>query len=229
MVIPRLLRRHLAPVNVVVAMGVLMALSGCQVKDSPGNAVRGKQLFVGKCAACHTLRRAGTQGTVGPNLDAAFARDRVDGFHSDTIRGLVREWIAHPNRLGQMPAKLYGGEDAKDVATYVAMVAAEPGRDTGDLATATATGGPPGRQIFTSAGCSGCHTLADAGTHGTTGPDLDRALKGASAGFVRQSIVDPDAKIAKGYPANVMPKTFGQQLTAKQLKQLVDYLLKVTK
>jgi mono/diheme cytochrome c family protein len=119
--------------------GLLVALGGCQVRDNPGNAVRGKQLFVAKCGACHTLRRAGTQGKVGPNLDAAFARDRVDGFHSDTIRGLVREWILHPNRLGQMPGKLYTGENAKDVATYVALVAAHKGKDTGDLATAVQT------------------------------------------------------------------------------------------
>jgi len=122
---------------------LIVALSGCQVKDRPGNAVRGKQLFVAKCGACHTMRRAGTQGTVGPNLDAAFARDRVDGFHSDTIRGLVKEWIAHPNRAGVMPGKLYEGEDAKDVATYVALVAAHKGKDTGDLATAIQTVSKP--------------------------------------------------------------------------------------
>jgi mono/diheme cytochrome c family protein len=120
-----------------------VAFSGCQVKDSPGNAVAGKQLFVAKCGSCHTLRRAGplAAGKIGPNLDAAFARDRVDGFHGDTIRGLVREWILHPNRLGVMPAKIVTGNDAKDVATYVALVAGEPGKDTGDLANAVQTGG----------------------------------------------------------------------------------------
>jgi mono/diheme cytochrome c family protein len=118
---------------------LLVSLSGCQIRDSPGNAVRGKQLFVQKCGSCHTMRRANTQGKAGPNLDAAFARDRVDGFHSDTIRGLVREWIAHPNRQGVMPAKLFEGADALDVATYVALVAAHKGKDTGDLATAVQT------------------------------------------------------------------------------------------
>ncbi|MCW3063302.1 MAG: blue (type 1) copper domain protein [Solirubrobacterales bacterium] len=122
---------------------LLVALSGCQVRDTPGNAVRGKQLFVAKCGACHTMRRAGTQGTIGPNLDAAFARDRVDGFHSDTIRGLVREWIEHPNRQGVMPGKLYQGADALDVATYVALVAAHKGKDTGDLANAIQTVSKP--------------------------------------------------------------------------------------
>ena len=133
---PRIGRRLGAPGAFGACAVLLVALSGCQVKDSPGNAVRGKQLFVAKCGSCHTLRRAGTQGTVGPSLDAAFARDRVDGFHGDTIRGLVREWILHPNRVGVMPGKLYTGADAKDVATYVALVAAEAGQDTGDLATA---------------------------------------------------------------------------------------------
>src|SRR4051794_20517155 len=132
----RIGRRH-GSIGMFGACAVLLVvLSGCQVKDSPGNAVRGKQLFVAKCGSCHTLSHASTQGRVGPDLDAAFARDRVDGFHDDTIRGLVREWILHPNRLGVMPGKLYTGADAKDVATYVALVAAVPGKDTGDLATA---------------------------------------------------------------------------------------------
>ena len=128
---------------IAAAAALLVALAGCQVKDSPGNAVRGKQLFVSKCGSCHTLRRAGplAAGKIGPNLDAAFARDRVDGFHGDTIRGLVREWILHPNRLGVMPAKIVTGADAKDVATYVALVAGVGGKDTGDLATAVQTGG----------------------------------------------------------------------------------------
>ena len=137
--LPRVFHRSSALAALGACGALLVSLTGCQVKDSPGNAVRGKQLFVAKCGACHTLRRAGTQGTVGPNLDAAFARDRVDGFHSDTIRGLVREWILHPNRQGQMPGKIYQGGDAKDVATYVAMVAAKKGKDTGDLASAVQT------------------------------------------------------------------------------------------
>lgn len=117
------------------ALGLLVALAGCRVKDTPGNAANGKELFVAKCGSCHTLRRANTRGNVGPNLDAAFARDRQDGIPSDQIRGFVHDWILYPNRQGQMPAKIVKGEDAYDVATYVAQTAAKRGKDTGLLAT----------------------------------------------------------------------------------------------
>src|SRR3954452_24757736 len=47
--------------------------------------------------------------------------------------------------------------------------------------------------------CGACHTLAAASTSGTTGPDFDQVLKGKDAAFIKQSIVQPDAEIAKGY------------------------------
>ena len=81
--------------------------------------------------------------------------------------------------------------------------------------------------MFESQGCSGCHTLAAAGSTGTTGPDLDGALKGKSAAFIKTSIVDPNAEIAKGYPPNVMPQTFGD-LPPDQIDSLVAYLVQST-
>ncbi len=117
----------------------LVALSGCAVKHPTGNEVRGKQLFVQKCGSCHTLAHAGTSGTVGPNLDDAFRRDRVDGVKSTSIEGLVGYWIQYPNVQGAMPANLFTGQAAQDVAAYVGRVAAQPGQDTGALATAVQT------------------------------------------------------------------------------------------
>jgi hypothetical protein len=46
--------------------------------------------------------------------------------------------------------------------------------------------------------------------------------------MVEQSIADPNAKIAKGYPANVMPANFAETLSKKELEDLVQYLLKET-
>jgi uncharacterized cupredoxin-like copper-binding protein len=117
---------------------LLLALGGCAVKHPSANLVNGKVLFVKKCAACHTLSRASTNGIIGPNLDDAFRQDRADGVKSTSIQGLVDYWIKYPNIQGAMPAMLYKGQAAQDVAAYVGAVAAQPGQDTGALATAVA-------------------------------------------------------------------------------------------
>jgi plastocyanin len=117
----------------------VVALSGCAVKHPVANVVHGKQLFVAKCGACHTLSHAGTKGAVGPNLDYAFAQDRADGEKANSIQGLVSFWIQYPNQQGVMPANLYKGQAAEDVAGYVARVAAIPGQDGGELGSAVQT------------------------------------------------------------------------------------------
>ena len=119
------------------ATALVVILAGCSAKGGGSNAdpVKGKQLFVQHCGSCHVLARAGTKGTTGPDLDAAFARARQDGFGSAAIRGIVDKQILFPNREGVMPANLVIGQDAEDVAAYVGRSAAVPGKDTGALAT----------------------------------------------------------------------------------------------
>jgi mono/diheme cytochrome c family protein len=118
---------------------LLLAAGGCAIKHPTANLVHGKQLFVQKCGACHTLAHAGTTGIVGPNLDDAFFQPRADGVKSTSIQGLVSYWIGYPNKQGVMPANLFKGQAAQDVAAYVATVASIPGQDSGALATAVAT------------------------------------------------------------------------------------------
>ncbi|HXY86538.1 MAG TPA: cytochrome c [Gaiellaceae bacterium] len=86
-----------------------------------------------------------------------------------------------------------------------------------------------GKALFASQGCNGCHTFTAAGATGTIGPDLDklplyakRAHQPLQA-FVKESIVDPNAYIEKGYPKNVMPQTF-KSLPADQINALVAFL-----
>src|SRR5437763_15425528 len=117
----------------------LFAAGGCAIKHPTADLVRGKQLFVSKCGSCHTLSHAATSGTVGPNLDDAFRQDRADGVKSTSIQGLVDYWIQYPNTQGAMPAMLFKGQDAQNVAAYVSQVASIPGQDTGALATAVQT------------------------------------------------------------------------------------------
>jgi plastocyanin len=123
----------------VPAALLAIVLGGCSLKHSSPDVVNGKKLFVSKCGSCHTLARANTQGSVGPNLDDAFRQDRADGLKSSDIRGLVDYWIQYPSNGGVMPAKLVEGQHAADVAGYVAAVAAKPGQDTGALAEAVPT------------------------------------------------------------------------------------------
>jgi len=77
--------------------------------------------------------------------------------------------------------------------------------------------------------CGACHTLAAASTNGTTGPDLDQVLKGKDAAFIKQSIVQPDAEIAKGYGKGIMPPNYGSTLSGAEVDALVKFLSDSTK
>ena len=84
--------------------------------------------------------------------------------------------------------------------------------------------GANGEEIFTSAGCAGCHTLAAAGSTAKVGPDLGK-LENADAAFIRKSIVDPSAEVEEGFQDGVMPQNLGEQLSKEELDALVKYLL----
>jgi mono/diheme cytochrome c family protein len=225
---------------------LLLGLGGCAVKHPTANVVKGKELFVQKCGACHTLSHANTTGVVGPNLDDAFRQDRADGYKSASIQGLVDYWIRYPNTEGAMPAMLYKGQEAQDVAAYVGLVAARPGIDTGALASAggvTGTTPAAGKAVFTGiGGCGSCHTLAAAGTHGIVGPNLDKALKASCATpqsqkirgatlqkCIETAIVNPYAYIPAGFHAGVMPSNFGKSLTKSEITALVNFISSATK
>ncbi len=118
----------------IAAVTMVVALPGCRTKDTTGDVVNGKKIFVAKCGSCHQLSRAGSKGVTGPNLDAAFRQSRLDGFPRDTIRGVVHEQVLYPGKAGTMPAKLVTGDDAWDVASYVAAAVDRRGKDAGALA-----------------------------------------------------------------------------------------------
>jgi cytochrome c oxidase subunit II len=108
-------------------------------------------------------------------------------------------------------------------------------RQTGGGGGGTAGAAPDGKQLFTAGdadtgatACGSCHTLADAGTTATTGPDLDKGLKGKDPAFIKQSILQPSAEITKGYQDGIMPNNFGDTLSPEQVDALVQYLAKVT-
>jgi mono/diheme cytochrome c family protein len=217
------------PIRVLLAFAALAAIavaaSGCGTSTADVN--RGRVLFIQKCGVCHTMAQAGTTAQIGPNLDDAFAAARAAGEGGETFEGIVEAQVELPrpstdNPNNSMPADVVTGQDLDDVAAYVGRYAGVPG-----AAPPTVAGGP-GAQVFANNGCGGCHTLAAAESGGTTGPNLDEALPGQSAKMIEESIADPNAEIVKGYPANVMPSNFAQTLSAKELEDLVQYLVQST-
>jgi cytochrome c oxidase subunit II len=105
------------------------------------------------------------------------------------------------------------------------------GKQPGAGAGAAPTGGggaTSGKQVFAASGCGNCHTLSAAGSSGTVGPNLDKGLKGKPQAFIRQSIVNPNAVITKGYQGGIMPQNFKTTIPQPQLNALVSYLARVT-
>jgi cytochrome c oxidase subunit 2 len=98
------------------------------------------------------------------------------------------------------------------------------------------TAGADAKAIFTNGKnatgatpCGACHTLSEASTNGTTGPNLDQVLKGKDAAFIKQSIVQPNAEIAKGYGKGIMPPNYGSTLSPSEIDALVKFLSDATK
>lgn len=205
-----------------VALLLAVAGGGCGTGglSEEGSASRGQTLFNEKCGSCHTLRAAGTQGRIGPNLDDAFAQPRADGIPDSTIREVVRQQIQYPVpadvsvNVPPMPADLVEGDDADSVATYVASVAAVE-----DAPVAAPPAPPPpasggeadGKAIFSSS-CASCHTLAAAGASGTIGPNLDDSKPDEA--LVRQRVTNG---------MGVMP-SFKDQLSEEQIAAVAKYV-----
>ncbi|HSJ17295.1 MAG TPA: c-type cytochrome [Solirubrobacterales bacterium] len=209
----------------LAAVAALLVLPGCDLQDTT-DLDNGRTLFVERCGTCHAFTEAGTQAEIGPDLDGAFVAARETGMDSDTIEGVVSGQIANPRFTdpddpAYMPADLVTGEDAEDVAAYVAEYAGVPGVEPPIPPDAG-----PGAEVFLTQGCGSCHTLSELGdvAAGAVGPNLDEVIPGQSPEQVEQSIVDPNADITQGFQQGVMPDIYGD-LPPKELQDLVEFLI----
>jgi len=89
---------------------------------------KGRYLFARGCSACHTLAGANAVGRIGPNLDVRVGENIAGTTPADhrakaeaLLLNAIYEGRARGN--GQMPAQLYGGREAEEVASFVAAVA----------------------------------------------------------------------------------------------------------
>jgi plastocyanin len=132
--VPRLRADKLKLLPAIGLVASAAAIGACG-NSGKADETTGKQLFTQKCGACHVLGNAGTKGVQGPNLDLAFKQSIADGLGRSTIRGVVRKQIAFPQG-SVMPSNLVKGQQADDVAAYVADAIGKAGGATG--------GGPSG-------------------------------------------------------------------------------------
>ncbi|MSO95878.1 MAG: c-type cytochrome [Thermoleophilia bacterium] len=224
---PKLALSHWRRLEVtLVSLGAAALLvTGCAsvgYTQGTGDKARGKELFTAKCGSCHTLADAGTTGTIGPNLDDAFAESRRNGLGESTFVQVIRDQIAYgiektSTGAPGMAENIVTGQDADDVASYIASVAGTgkaPSPTPAEPDTPIAAGdAAAGKIVFTTtASCGGCHTLADAGTTGVVGPNLDESKPDAAL---------VTARVTKGMGA--MP-SFGGTLDATQIADVVAYV-----
>jgi cytochrome c oxidase subunit II len=146
----------------------------------------------------------------------------------DAVPGIVTDIVVTPTKEGRFPVvctELCGLGHAAMRARAVVVSPDEFEQWVADQKRAAAAGAAvQGKQLFANE-CGSCHALADAGTTGETGPNLDNVLAGKDAEYVREQIVNPDSKITPGFQPGVMPQDFEERLAEPQLDSLVEYLL----
>jgi cytochrome c6 len=153
------------------------------------------------------------------------------------VYALVSSFVL-PRRIPNFPGRFLGLYLTISVLFFLAMLsavlifgkekseaaAAEGHETTAAQTTPAAPSAAPsakgnaaaGKAVFTSAGCAQCHTLKDAGAHGSIGPNLDQ-LKPAEDVVQKQ--------VANG--GGVMP-AFKDQLSAKQIDDVAAYVSTAT-
>jgi len=99
-----------------------------------------------------------------------------------------------------------------------------PEEGNGDEATEGAGRAPfeSPEAIIAAFTCGACHKIADQA--GEMGPDLTQIGALRDKDYLRRSILDPNADIAEGFMEGMMPATYGDDLSAKELEMLVNYL-----
>jgi cytochrome c551/c552 len=141
--------------------------------------------------------------------------------------------VGHYTSLGKSSATVVHTVTIGSTSTPATTSA--PTTTSGGTTTSSGGGGgsaAAGEAVFSANGCGSCHTFKPANSTGTIGPDLDNApAQDAKADnmelaeFIEESIKDPNAYIAKDYSKGIMPTTFDESLSSKQLNDLVAFIV----
>jgi mono/diheme cytochrome c family protein len=107
------------PAAVIAAVSNDTSIPESNVSELTASEQRGRELFGRRCTACHTLKAANAVAEIGPNLDELRPPKALvlDAIHNGRANG-----------NGQMAANLYTGQDAEDVANFVAKAVGQTGQ-----------------------------------------------------------------------------------------------------
>jgi mono/diheme cytochrome c family protein len=240
-------RRRVLAAASIIAVGLTATACGSrgissQVLDDKPDVANGAKLFAARCSGCHTMDVVGAEG----GATSVHDRERPDGPNFN-VRRETPDSVLYAIRNGGfsgaiMPENIVVGNQANDVAAFVAKYAGGPRKgnditpqsqpaagggqqDTTSTSASTpqdttSTGGgtqqasAQGKQIFTQ-NCAGCHTLKDANTNGQVGPNLDD-LKPDEATTARQ--------VTNG--GGAMP-AFKGQLSGAEINAVAQYVASV--
>src|SRR4051812_8798057 len=106
------------PAAVIAAVDNQNDIPAANVTNLTSGEKHGRELFGQSCALCHTLKAANSSAKVGPNLDDLRPPKSL-------VLDAIKNGRARGN--GQMPAQLYAGQDANDVASFVAKAVGQTG------------------------------------------------------------------------------------------------------
>lgn len=109
--VPLLIMEHNGESHASAAVGVHLTKA----------EVKGRELFATSCAVCHTLAATNSVGAIGPNLDERVRQEPTVSARRALVLSAIEEGRARG--AGNMPAKLYEGPEAEDIADFVAAVA----------------------------------------------------------------------------------------------------------
>jgi mono/diheme cytochrome c family protein len=125
----------LIPAAVIGAVSSRDDIPEANVTGLTESEKNGRELFGRRCANCHTLKAANAIASVGPNLDQLRPTKELvlDAIENGRARG-----------NGQMAPGLYTGEDAEDVANFVAKAVGQTGDAAGGGEGASGGGGGSG-------------------------------------------------------------------------------------
>ncbi len=162
----------------------------------------GERLFLGQCARCHGPKGEGGQGAV-------LARSKLRRASDDrSLFRVIREGVEGTEMFG---APTFSYREIWQLAAYV--------RSVGRLPQENLPGDPArGKEVYQGKGnCGQCHVLLGRGSN--VGPELTDIGARRNAGYLRASLIDPEAAFPEGFLQVRVVTKDGRRITGVRLSE----------